>query len=102
MILQDILYKVAIISVKGNTNIEVNNLQIDSRKIGAGHCFIAVKGAVANGHLFIETAIENGATVIVCEDLPVVLKDTVTYIQVENTAVAAGLMSMGVCWAWVK
>ena len=93
MILQDILYKVAIISVKGNTNIEVNNLQIDSRKIGAGHCFIALKGAAANGHLFIETAIENGATVIVCEDLPIVLKDTVTYIQVENSAVAAGLMS---------
>ncbi len=93
MILQNILYKVAINSVKGNTDIEVNSLQIDSRKIGKGDCFIAVSGTVADGHLFIEKAIENGATIIVCEVLPTVLKDNITYIQAENSAIAAGLMS---------
>ena len=93
MILQDILYKVAISSVKGNTNIDVTSLQIDSRKISKGCCFIAVKGTAADGHTFIEKATENGASVIVCEVLPVALKDTVTYIEVENSAAAAGLMS---------
>ncbi len=93
MILQDILYKVAISSVKGNTNIDVTNLQIDSRKIGKGSCFIAVKGAAADGHAFIDKAIQNGATVIVCEVLPAQLKDALTYIEVESSAAAAGLMS---------
>ncbi|WP_462255070.1 UDP-N-acetylmuramoyl-L-alanyl-D-glutamate--2,6-diaminopimelate ligase [Ferruginibacter sp.] len=93
MILQDILYKVAISSVKGNTNIDVTSLQIDSRKISKGSCFIAVKGTAADGHTFIDKATENGASVIVCEVLPVVLKESITYIEVENSAAAAGLIS---------
>jgi UDP-N-acetylmuramoyl-L-alanyl-D-glutamate--2,6-diaminopimelate ligase len=93
LILQDILYKVAIRSVKGNTDIEVKDLQIDSRKISTGSCFIAVKGTAADGHGYIDTAIEKGAAVIVCEVLPADLKDTVTYIQVENSAATAGLVS---------
>ncbi len=93
MILQDILYKVAISSVKGNTNIDVTSLQIDSRKTSKGCCFIAVKGTAADGHTFIEKATENGASVIVCEVLPAVLKEDITYIEVEDSATAAGLMS---------
>ena len=93
MILQDILYKVAITSVQGNTGIEVTSLQIDSRKVTAGCCFIAVKGAAADGHQFINKAIENGAVVIVCETLPENLQGGVTYIETGNSAEAAGLMS---------
>ncbi|MGF2413681.1 UDP-N-acetylmuramoyl-L-alanyl-D-glutamate--2,6-diaminopimelate ligase [Ferruginibacter sp.] len=93
MILQDILYKVAISSVKGSTAIEVHNLQIDSRKISKGDCFIAVQGTAADGHLFIDKAIDNGAAIVVCEVLPATLKDTITYIQVDNSAAASGLMS---------
>ena len=92
MILQDILYKVAIRSVKGNTNIEVSDLQIDSRKVGKGSCFIAVKGSAADGHAFIDKAVANGAASIVCEVLPAELKDTVTYIQVDNSAATAGMV----------
>ncbi len=93
MILQDILYKVSIRSVKGNTNIEINNLQIDSRKISSNSCFIAIKGAAADGHTFIDKAIENGATAIVCETLPDAINDSITYIEAENPAEAAGIMS---------
>jgi UDP-N-acetylmuramoyl-L-alanyl-D-glutamate--2,6-diaminopimelate ligase len=93
LILQDILYKVAITSVKGNTNIEVKDLQIDSRKTGAGSCFIALKGGSADGHTFIDTAVINGAAVIVCEVLPAILKDGVTYVQVADSALAAGYIS---------
>ncbi len=93
MILQDILYKVAIRSVKGTTHIEVKDLQIDSRKTSNDSCFIAVKGSTTDGHAFINKALENGATVIVCEVLPVVLKETVTYIQVDDSAATAGLIS---------
>jgi UDP-N-acetylmuramoyl-L-alanyl-D-glutamate--2,6-diaminopimelate ligase len=93
LILQDLLYKVAISSVKGSTNIDVTSLQIDSRKISNGCCFIAVQGTATDGHAFIEKAIQNGAVVIVCEVLPAVLKEGVTYIEVESSAAAAGLMS---------
>ncbi len=93
MILQDILYKVAISSVKGNTNIDIYDLQIDSRKIGKKSCFIAVKGNAADGHEFIDKAIEKGASAVVCETFPAVLKDNITYIQVDNSTAAGGYMS---------
>lgn len=93
MILKDILYKVGIRSVKGNTNIEVKDLQIDSRKVSAGSCFIAIKGSGADGHQFIETAIANGAASVICERLPGETNENITWVQVENSAAAAGYIS---------
>lgn len=93
MILQDILYKVSIRSVKGNTNIEVNNLVIDSRNVKAGNCFIALKGTKTDGLEFVESAVEKGAVAIICESLPSNINDNITYVQVENTAEAAGFIS---------
>jgi UDP-N-acetylmuramoyl-L-alanyl-D-glutamate--2,6-diaminopimelate ligase len=90
--LQDILYKVAIRSVKGDLSINVDDLQIDSRKIKKGSAFIAIRGGV-DGHQFIEKAIENGASSIVCEELPATVRDEIVYVQVENSAVAAGEMA---------
>lgn len=90
MLLQDVLYKVAIRSVAGSTSVEVNDIQIDSRKVKPGSLFVAVKGTAADGHQFIEKAIENGAGAIICETLPVSVKESVTYVQGENSAAAAG------------
>jgi len=91
--LKDILYKVSLRSVKGNTNTTIKDLQIDSRKVSKGTCFIAIRGTVTDGHQFVDTAIENGASAIVCETLPAILNEEVTYIEVENSAAAAGFMS---------
>jgi UDP-N-acetylmuramoyl-L-alanyl-D-glutamate--2,6-diaminopimelate ligase len=94
VLLQDILYKVAIRSVSGNTNVEVKDVQIDSRKVTEGSVFIAVKGAVADGHEFIDKAIGNGARVIVYTDYELPTIDSrLTYVQVENSASAAGWMA---------
>jgi UDP-N-acetylmuramoyl-L-alanyl-D-glutamate--2,6-diaminopimelate ligase len=92
-LLQDILYKVSIRSVHGNMAIAVNDLQMDSRKVSQGSLFIAVKGVQADGHLFIDTATQKGAIAIVCELMPDQLKDGITYIEVENSAVAAGFIA---------
>jgi UDP-N-acetylmuramoyl-L-alanyl-D-glutamate--2,6-diaminopimelate ligase len=92
-VLQDILYKVSIRSVYGNTQATVNDLQTDSRKAGNGTAFIAIKGVASDGHHFIATAIEKGAKVIICEQFPVDLKEAITYVQVENSASAAGFMA---------
>lgn len=92
-ILQDILYKVSIRSVHGNTQAVVKDVQIDSRRISEGTAFIAIKGAASDGHHYIGAAIEKGATVIVCQQFPAVLSEAVTYVQVENSAAAAGFMA---------
>ena len=91
--LKDILYKVSLRSVKGNTGIEIKDLQIDSRKVSHGTCFIAIKGTVSDGHQFIETAIKNGACAVICETLPAIFEEDVTYVEVENSAVAAAYIS---------
>lgn len=92
-LLQDILYKVQIRSVAGSTSIELNSVQTDSRKVGPGAAFIAIRGYAADGHKFIPLAIEKGATAIICEELPPEIKEGITYIQVTNSAHAAGLMA---------
>ncbi len=94
MLLSDILYKVNIRSVAGSTAVDVSDVQIDSRKVKKGSAFIAVKGAAADGHQFIDKAIENGASVVVFEEMPARSKDNVVYVQVENSAVAASYMAI--------
>jgi UDP-N-acetylmuramoyl-L-alanyl-D-glutamate--2,6-diaminopimelate ligase len=91
--LQDILYKVPIRFVEGALGTEVKDLQIDSRKVGKGTCFIAIKGTKVDGHEFINNAIKQGASVIVCEALPDARKPKITYVQVESSATAAGYMA---------
>ena len=53
MILQELLYKISIKSIVGNTTVEVNGLEIDSRKVSAGNAFVALKGTINDGHIFI-------------------------------------------------
>lgn len=93
MLLSDILYKVSIRGITGSTDVEVNDIQIDSRKIKPGAAFIAVKGAAADGHQFIDKAIENGAAVIVHQESTENKKEGVVYVQVENSAAAAAYMA---------
>lgn len=93
MLLRDVLYKVAIRSVAGSTEIDVNDIQIDSRKVKPGAVFVAVKGVAADGHQFIEKAIDNGAAMVVAETVPAEKKEGIVYVQAENSAAAAGYMA---------
>ncbi len=91
-LLQNILYKVKIQAIIGKTNVEVNGVAIDSRKVVAGGCFFAIRGVAQDGHQFIDAAINNGATIIICEVLPEVIREGVNYIKTDNAAIAAGIM----------
>ncbi len=93
MILQDLLYKVSILETVGNTKVEVNNVQFDSRKVEEKDVFVAVNGVTVDGHQFIKKAIDLGAKVIVCEILPTELVENITYIQVENSTIALGIIA---------
>ncbi len=91
--LEQILYKVNIVSVAGNLSTEVNDLQIDSRKAKPGTCFIAIKGTLADGHQFINAALANGASAVICEELPTKINENAQYIVVENSSIAAGIIA---------
>ena len=92
-VLQDILYKVPIRSVKGNTSADIKDLQIDSRRVTPGSAFIAIRGTVSDGHQYISVAEANGAAVIICEELPSAMNDEITYVQVADSGEAAGVMA---------
>ena len=91
--LKDILYKVTINAVVGSTSVKVNAVDFDSRKISNHDVFVAIKGSVADGHKFIDVAINNGAVAIICEELPINLQDGITYIQVESASQALAFMA---------
>lgn len=91
--LKDILYRVSLTKVVGSTDVEVNSLQIDSRKVQAGDCFIAIKGTAVDAHTFIPQVIAQGATVIICQVIPAETQEGVTYVQVADSSKALGLVA---------
>lgn len=91
--LKDILYKVAVNAVYGNTNVDINTIQFDSRQIQHNDVFVAQKGVTVDGHLFIDKALALGASVIICEEIPSELKDDITYVQVIDSNIALAIMS---------
>ena len=90
MKLSKLLTNVKPIACKGDVDIEIKGVNIDSRKIENGHLFIAMKGTQVDGHKFISKAIELGAVAILLEEMPEVLDDKVTYVQVASTEEDAG------------
>lgn len=92
-LLKDILYKVSIEAVKGSTEIAIGKLEFDSRKIGNGDVFVAIRGSVSDGHDFIDKAVALGATVVVCDAFPENISENVTYILVKDTNKALAFLA---------
>ncbi len=90
MKLNELLKNITPIKIVGNDNVEITGVNIDSRRIKAGHLFVAIRGTQVDGHQFIDKAIELGADAVLCEELPEKLSDHVTYVQVESTEDAVG------------
>ena len=85
MNLDGLFDSIKIQSLKGNRNVEVNNLHFDSRKVQKGDLFVACRGTISDGHKYIEAVEKQGANVIVCEELPQVSNAETTYILVEDS-----------------
>jgi UDP-N-acetylmuramoyl-L-alanyl-D-glutamate--2,6-diaminopimelate ligase len=92
-LLSEILYQTRIKQVRGKTNIAIESLVFDSRKTISYSLFIAVRGTQVDGHEYIDQAIEMGAIAVVCEAIPDKKVDDVTYIEVENSQEALGIMA---------
>lgn len=91
--LQEILYRVHIRSLRGSADVEVNDLQIDSRQVKPGALFIAIRGTASDGHAYIQQALANGAVAIIAEQIPADLPDGITGVEVNNSAEAAGWLA---------
>ncbi len=90
MKLNDLLKGIKPLAIIGDTDADITGVNIDSRQIGNGHLFVAMKGTQADGHKFIGKAIAQGAKAVVCEDLPDSKADGVTYVQVASSEDAVG------------
>ena len=93
MKLEELLKGINVIEIKGDSTQTVSGIHIDSRKVEAGHLFIAVKGTQTDGHAYIGKAIELGASAIVCETFPEDMASHVTYIKVADTEDCVGKLA---------
>ncbi len=91
--LKDILYKVSLEKVVGNTAVAFRELQFDSRKVGLDDVFIAIKGTQSDGHQFIKKAIDQGALAVVCQQMPKEIINGITYLQVQDSQQALAIMA---------
>ena len=91
--LKDILYKVSLEKVVGNTAVAFRELQFDSRKVGLDDVFVAIKGTQSDGHQFIKKAIDQGALAVVCQQMPKEIINGITYLQVQDTQQALAIMA---------
>ena len=93
MELEVLLGGVTPVRVSGDRHKEITGVNMDSRLIAPGHLFVAVKGTQTDGHAYIGKAVEQGAVAVVCETWPETLAEGVTYVQVDDSESAVGLIA---------
>ena len=88
---KDIIVNCNLLELVGNRDLDIEKVSFDSRQVEPGTLFFAVKGTQTDGHDYIEKAVEQGASAVVCETMPAQLKDGVTYIRVDDSAYVLGV-----------
>ncbi|WP_089333570.1 UDP-N-acetylmuramoyl-L-alanyl-D-glutamate--2,6-diaminopimelate ligase [Hymenobacter mucosus] len=91
--LSALLAPVVVLAQHGATDVSVSGLTLDSRQAGPGTVFFALRGTATDGHQFIPKAVEQGAAVIIAEELPADLASTTIYVQVADSAEAMARMA---------
>lgn len=91
--LQHLISAINPVRTIGPTDRTVTSLTDDSRKVTDGAMFVAVRGVTVDGHTFIPSLADKHPAAIVVETMPDTLFDGVTYIQVDNSAIALGFLA---------
>ncbi|WP_185872434.1 UDP-N-acetylmuramoyl-L-alanyl-D-glutamate--2,6-diaminopimelate ligase [Blattabacterium cuenoti] len=92
--LKDILKKVNILKIiDKNPSKLIEGISISSKEIQKNMIFVAQKGKIQDGHQFIIDAIKNGANTIVCEKIIYPIYKYITYVLVEDSINALGIIS---------
>ena len=91
MKIKEIIVNCNLLELIGDKDIDINKVSFDSRTVEPGTMFFAVKGTQTDGHAYIDTALDKGASAIVCEKMPKTLREGVTYIRVDDSAYVLGV-----------
>lgn len=91
--LKDILHNVSSKQLIGTTDLSIDAIEMDSRKVIPQSLFVATKGVAVDGHQFIQNAIEKGAVAVVCEHLPENIVENISYIVVDNATESLGIIA---------
>ncbi len=97
MLLKEILSSIEVTAIHGDTDIDITDVVIDSRQTSAGTLFVAMRGTQADGHDYIQKAIAQGASAILCEHLPEEISASTTYIIVRDTEAIVGEVATAFC-----
>ena len=90
--LKDMVSRLEYTVIKGELDIDINNLCYDSRKVGNGDIFVCISGAAFDGHDYISDVIAKGAkAIIVTRDVKV--QEDVTVLRVNDARVALAELS---------
>ncbi|MSQ78645.1 MAG: UDP-N-acetylmuramoyl-L-alanyl-D-glutamate--2,6-diaminopimelate ligase [Flavobacteriaceae bacterium] len=92
MLLVELLKGTDVLELRGNADISVSGLSINSKATIDGNIFFALKGTITDGHKYIGSALENGAIVIVCEQMPERIQNGIAYVLVKDSSDALGKM----------
>ncbi len=84
-LVKNILKEVSVNSIIGDQSIAINTVVFDSRKVVDNDMFVAIKGALVDGHAYIDKAIKLGAKAVVLEEMPVDVIEGVLYILVNDS-----------------
>lgn len=91
--LSQLLSAINVKEIIGATDKNITDVVSDSRKVSTGALFVAVRGTNVDGHSFIPLLQYSGVGAIVCEEFPEFIENSITYIKVENSAVALGCLA---------
>ena len=91
--LDELIRRTAVDRTAGPSDVAVGALTYDSRSVGAGDCFFAVKGVQSDGHDYIGASVAAGARAVVCERMPAATDPAVCYVQVTDTRAAMADMA---------
>jgi UDP-N-acetylmuramoyl-L-alanyl-D-glutamate--2,6-diaminopimelate ligase len=84
MNIKNLLKEMDYLSYIGEDDIEIRGITNDSRKVNRNDIFVAIKGFTNDGHKFIENALENGASAVICENIPENVKGKSNFIIVKS------------------
>jgi UDP-N-acetylmuramoyl-L-alanyl-D-glutamate--2,6-diaminopimelate ligase len=91
MKLTDIIARIKVKAIEGNADVDIADVDIDSRRVAPGHLFVAMRGTLTDGHQYIGKAIEQGAAAVLCEHIPAAIPlGSTTFVVVDSTEDAVG------------
>ena len=67
MKIKDIIVNCNLLELVGDKDLDITKVSFDSRQVEPGTLFFAIRGTQTDGHDYIDKAVEQGASAIICE-----------------------------------